>query len=164
MALGLFGAPARVAQVHQYDQRDHGDAREDQGPEHDEVGGALAEFLLIGVGKFLRGGEQRLGVVHDLAAGLLRVHQRLKVSENRGHRPLEFLVGLFKFGKLCLLLRVLRCSDAKDVIALHQALQQLAEGGGVLAHQKRHLRVDHVGTEHGIRVPREALRQHHQLP
>src|SRR2546426_5784315 len=30
LALGLFGAPARVAQVHQYDQRDHGDGREDQ--------------------------------------------------------------------------------------------------------------------------------------
>src|SRR5713101_5627481 len=110
LALGLFGAPARVAEVHQHEERDDTDAQQDQHAEHDEVGGAPAELLLIRVSKLLRRGEQRLGVVHDLATSLLRIHQRLQVSENRGHRPLEFLVGLVEFDKLCLLLRVPRRS------------------------------------------------------
>ncbi len=164
LSLGLLGAPAGVAEVHHDEERDVADRQQDQHGKHDEVGGAPAEFRFISLGELLRGGEQRLGVVYHFAAGLLGVHQGLEVAENRGDRRLELLVGLLQFGELCQLLRVLRPPDAQHVAALDQALHQLPEAGGVLAHEERHFRVDHVGAEHGVRVFRKALRQHDQLP
>jgi len=70
---------------------------------------------------------------------------------------------LFQVGELLQRFGVLRRRYPQRLAALGEGGEQVTERAGVLTHQERHFRVDDVGTQHGVGVLREPLRQHDEL-
>ncbi len=163
LPLAFLGAPAGIVEVNLADEEQRGERKQGDDPKRDDIDTSAFELTLVRGVELLRGPQQRLAVVEKIERRALRVHQALLVAQDVTHCVPVFLEGGFHFSQLAAQLGVADPLDAQWLAALQQPLQDVAEGVGVLAEEKRDLRVDDRFGEHGVGVLRHALCEHHDL-
>src|SRR6185437_378868 len=159
----VLRAKPRVVEEYLGDQRQ---ASERYHPEENrEAERQRARFgpRLVLRGQFRRVGQQRLGLVDDAACRLLGDDEVRHVGKDRIDARLVRTEALAELVERRPRVVGANRREAQRVAALRETVDDIAEGGVVLAQEKGDFRIDLVGGCDRIGILRDPLRQDRQL-